>query len=135
MAINGLNQITAESAEQGEPLAFPERRPSASDDPTFTVSCVVNGFPVTVTFTGKARKLMATIDRLRELGAEAPGGPQREQEYTPDGLPICRKHGAPMKKREKQGETWHSHAAGDDAQGNPIYCKGYQGKDSPGWEL
>lgn len=133
MAITGLNRITAEDAEQGEPITFPTPKP-ATAHPTFTVACVVNGFPVTVQFQGDARRLLATIDRLREIGAEAPGGPAHTQEYTPDGRPICRKHGAPMKKREKQGETWYSHAVAEDDKGNPIYCKGYSGKDSPGWE-
>jgi hypothetical protein len=27
---------------------------------------------------------------------------------TPDGLPLCPKHGAVMTKREKQGDAWHS---------------------------
>lgn len=138
--MTGLNgPITANDAERGEPLTFPTPKPAGAQ-PTFTVSCTVNGFPVTVQFQGDAKKLLATIDRLREIGAEAPAAAQpasvsHEQEYTPDGRPICKRHGAPMKKRERQGDTWFSHAVAEDDKGNPIYCKGYQGKDSPGWEL
>ena len=28
---------------------------------------------------------------------------------TPEGLPICPKHGVPMKECSKQGDAWHSH--------------------------
>ena len=51
---------------------------------------------------------------------------------TPEGLPICPKHGVPMRKRERQGDTWYSHNAG--GEGEELWCRGYAGKDSPGWE-
>ncbi len=35
----------------------------------------------------------------------------RELAYTADGLPICPRHGVPMQKREKQGDTWVRRAA------------------------
>src|ERR687885_603296 len=40
--------------------------------------------------------------------------------------------GAPMRKRERQGDTWYSHNAG--AEGEDLWCRGYPGKDSPGYE-
>ena len=52
----------------------------------------------------------AMIARLQQLGyrpALAGDGWQR----TPDGLPLCPKHGAVMTKREKQGDA-----------GTPIAC-------------
>jgi hypothetical protein len=52
----------------------------------------------------------------------------------PDGTPLCPKHKIPMRLREKQGDQWYSHSVGKDAGGKEIYCKGYHGKDSPGWE-
>jgi hypothetical protein len=45
----------------------------------------------------------------------------QEWQYTPEGLPICPKHGIVMSKREKQGDTWHSHQT---STGN--YCRGYR---------
>ncbi len=51
---------------------------------------------------------------------------------TPDGIPICPRHGVPMRRREKQGDTWYSHNVGTD--GEELWCRGYPGKDSPGWE-
>ncbi len=53
-------------------------------------------------------------------------------QLTPEGLPICPKHGAPMKERSKQGDVWHSHNVG--TEDNPLWCRGYPGKESPGWE-
>ena len=32
--------------------------------------------------------------------------PSRELSYTAEGLPFCPRHGVPMQKREKQGDTW-----------------------------
>jgi hypothetical protein len=40
---------------------------------------------------------------------------------TPEGDPICPKHLVPMKKREKQGDVWHSHNVGTEAE--PCYCR------------
>lgn len=53
---------------------------------------------------------------------------------TPDGLPICPKHGDVMAQREKQGDTWYSHKVTDE-HGQVLYCRGYPGKSSPGWEV
>lgn len=59
--------------------------------------------------------------------------PQRGFLETPDGLPICPKHGLPMRKREKQGDTWYSHNVGTEE--HPMWCRGYAGDNSPGWEF
>jgi hypothetical protein len=36
-----------------------------------------------------------------------------------------------MRKRERQGDTWYSHAVGKDDRGEDVYCRGYAGKESP----
>lgn len=54
-------------------------------------------------------------------------------QYTPEGLPICPKHGEVMRKREKQGDTWYSHRVVAD-DGSEHFCRGYKSKNSPGWE-
>lgn len=59
----------------------------------------------------------------------------KEYQWTPEGLPICPKHGEVMKKREKQGDSWYSHRVIDPATGEELYCRGYAGKNSPGWNL
>jgi hypothetical protein len=51
----------------------------------------------------------------------------------PEGYKLCRKHNAGMKTREKQGDTWNSHNVGTAEK--PIWCKGYRGPDSPGYEV
>lgn len=56
-----------------------------------------------------------------------------QYQQTPDGLPICPKHGVPMQKREKQGDTWFSHKV-TDANGNDQYCRGHAGPNSPGYQ-
>lgn len=53
---------------------------------------------------------------------------------TPEGVPICPKHREVMSQREKQGDTWYSHKM-TDANGEVLYCRGYPGKSSPGWEV
>lgn len=74
-------------------------------------------------------KLLADVETaLRDAGYEATG----ELPRTPDGLPICRKHGAVMDKRERQGDVWFSHKV-ILGEGREAWCKGRPGADSPGW--
>lgn len=54
-------------------------------------------------------------------------------DLTPEGLPICPKHNVVMSRREKQGDVWYSHNAG--SEDNEVYCRGYKGKQSPGYDL
>ena len=51
---------------------------------------------------------------------------------TPEGIPICPKHGEVMTQREKQGDTWYSHKVTNE-HGEVLYCRGYSGKTSPGF--
>lgn len=74
-----------------------------------------------------ATKLNSSISWLLEHGYRT----QRGYSYTPEGLPLCPKHGVPMPKREKQGDEWYSHNVG--TGDNPVYCRGYAGKTSPGY--
>jgi hypothetical protein len=53
---------------------------------------------------------------------------------SPEGLPICQKHGEVMRLREKQGDEWFSHKVIDE-HGEILYCKGRPGADSPGWDI
>jgi len=92
----------------------------------------------TVEHRGRTFTIVAegyTLDQLSDLldkkGYAAPAQTQ-EWQRLPDGTPICPKHHAPMRQREKQGDSWWSHNVGTKDQ--PIYCKGYHGKDSPGYD-
>jgi hypothetical protein len=54
---------------------------------------------------------------------------------TPEGLPLCPKHGVPMRERNKQNDTWYSHAMVHPQTGEELYCRGHAGSNSPGWEI
>ena len=54
---------------------------------------------------------------------------------TPEGLPICPKHGEVMQKREKQGDTWHSHRVVNETTGEVSYCRGYATKNGSGYQV
>jgi len=58
-----------------------------------------------------------------------------QYQYTPEGNPICPRHNVPMRKREKQGDTWYSHTITDPVTGESLYCRGYASKNSPGWNI
>lgn len=81
-----------------------------------------------VTFATTAAKVTKVVRWLESHGFT----PERAPKTTPDGTPLCPKHGVPMRKREKQGDSWWSHNVGTEEQ--PLWCKGYAGKDSPGWD-
>ena len=80
---------------------------------------------------GSLNDLRKAVRLLPEAGIE-PMTTATAWATTPEGLPICPKHRVPMRKRERQGDTWYSHNAG--AEGEELWCRGYAGKDSPGWE-
>jgi hypothetical protein len=95
-----------------------------------TLSGSMRGFDLTLQLDADIRKLDATLGYLSEQGLKVPVKPIAWS-YTADGLPICPKHKFPMRKREKQGDTWHSHNCGTEKE--PLWCKGYAGPDSPGF--
>jgi hypothetical protein len=99
---------------------------------TIQIAAVYEGYTVTIAFEGTIQQLPGAIERLRALGVTPTAQPAQQWAYTPDGLPICPRHNAPMKKRERQGDTWFSHVVtGPD--GEDCYCRGYKGKESPGY--
>jgi hypothetical protein len=44
---------------------------------------------------------------------------------TPDGEPLCPRHGVAMSKRERQGDTWHSHRVIHPQTGEECWCRGF----------
>ncbi|HEX6293403.1 MAG TPA: hypothetical protein VFZ66_29750 [Herpetosiphonaceae bacterium] len=101
-------------------------------DYTFTVQATIEGVTGPLVIRAmRVDEIRRAVHLLREnqlLNVQIPAA----WSYTPEGLPICPKHGVPMKKREKQGDVWHSHSVGE--RGEDLYCRGYPGKESPGWE-
>jgi len=47
---------------------------------------------------------------------------QQEENKAAAGLPVCSKHGVPMERRQKDGQTWFSHRLPDG-----TWCRGAQG--------
>lgn len=99
-----------------------------------------NGFAVTIEsdeFGGeKLAGVLAALPGIERQLIAAGYQPNATREWpkTPTGEPICPKHGAPMRLREKQGDTWYSHKI-TAPDGSEHYCRGYADKSSPGWEI
>ena len=79
---------------------------------------------------GQLRPFVAAL-AARGFAADPP--PTRF-DLTPDGDPICPKHRAPMRCRQKQGDTWHSHKILGPG-GEELFCRGYAGAESPGYAV
>ena len=97
---------------------------------SFTTRVRMGDYEGDLTLSGTLNDVRKAVRLLPEAGIE----PVRAAiwQTTPDGIPICPRHGVPMRRREKQGDTWYSHNVGTD--GEELWCRGYPGKDSPGWE-
>lgn len=116
---------------------LPADAPKAPRVLSLQISVVLGGFAVQVGFDGSIEQLPSAIERLCALGAtptdNTPAAPIAAADDLPEGWKLCKKHGAPMRPRNKQNEHWHSHNVGTgDA---PLWCKGYRGADSPGYEV
>jgi hypothetical protein len=106
----------------------------APDLPCIEIQTTVEHRGRSFTVVARGYTLDQLCDMLEARGYAAQAQTQ-EWQTLPDGTPICPKHHTPMRKRERQGDTWYSHSAGKGTDGKDIYCKGYHGKDSPGYEV
>jgi hypothetical protein len=95
------------------------------------VQAACNGYEITINLDCSLDHLPAVLDLLHQRGIN----PTAQQfQWTPDGRPICPKHGVPMEKREKQGDAWYSHRIFDPHTGEEKYCRGYPtGKENDGY--
>lgn len=99
-----------------------------------TVSAIhPSGF--TIALQVDVQDLDTTLADLLARGYRPTSGSADGWQRTPEGLPLCPKHGVPMRQREKQGDTWYSHQLPDPRTGELLYCRGYAGPSSPGWAL
>ena len=76
-------------------------------------------------------ELPATMRRLAARGYT----PSREPVLTAEGLPICPRHGIPMQQRNRNGDLWFSHKMVHPETGETVYCRGYAGASSPGYDI
>lgn len=129
-------QRQAEAQAPADPQATPPPRPASGRPGVPTdvrVAGQIEGYEVTITLhLDSISRLFACVRHLREQGLT-----QRRPltwEYTADNLPICPRHHVVMRRREKQGDVWHSHAV-TSSDGEELYCRGYPGPDSPGFAV
>jgi len=127
------DRVFPPSEEVDLPAGLPDGTKAPAPKPQITLSTVVEhrGRQITIQATDVTADQFC--DLLDKRGFQAPEQ-ARQWQTLPDGTPICPKHHAPMRLREKQGDSWYSHSVGEDASGKHIYCKGYHGKDSPGYD-
>lgn len=122
--------FTMPQAELPDPPGTNGQQPKPPKS-AITLSTTVQHRGRTITISATDMRLDAFCDYLDRAGYDAPAPAQWHT--LPDGTPICPKHATPMRKREKQGDEWWSHRVfGPDGQ--ELWCKGYHGKDSPGYE-
>ncbi|MEI8165000.1 MAG: hypothetical protein WCG26_01435 [Chloroflexales bacterium] len=111
----------------------PKQLPEQPVTITFTVQARIWGVEGPLTINGASmRDVVRVVRGLGEVPQIELIAPTPVWQTLPDGTPICPKHGTPMRKREKQGDVWHSHNMG--TEDSPCYCKGYRGADSPGYD-
>jgi hypothetical protein len=84
------------------PIESKQPAPSAK----FTITCALEGFPVSIEVTGNADNLRAMIGRLKAIGAEPPAlqilqKAEPQTEPTKKAAPLCPVHGTPMKEGRK----------------------------------
>jgi hypothetical protein len=85
----------------------------------FTITALLDGFPVSIEVEGKAEILRAMIDRLKAIGAEPPALQNLQNlEPTKKSAPLCPAHGTPMKASRKPG-SWFCPRQAEDGSG---YC-------------
>lgn len=101
------------------PLFEEPRLPApATPAPLFSVSAVLDGFPVSVSVAGSADALLGAISRLKQLGAVPPTTAQAAREEAAREAPICPYHG-PMKESVKAPGTFFC----PKKMGDGTYCK------------
>lgn len=77
-------------------------------------------------------KALPQMEKVLEKSGYLPNA-ERHYPKTPNGEPICPRHGDVMPLREKQGDTWYSHKV-EGSNGEEFWCRGHAGKLSPGWD-
>ena len=73
----------------------------------FSITAVIDGFPVSIEVEGKADALRGMIDRLKAIGAQPPkstsGSIDPEVPTKAAGVPVCPIHNSQMKPSQKPG--------------------------------
>ena len=80
----------------------------------FSITAMLDGFPITIEGDGRAADLRVIVDRLKQIGAEPPAVSKPEPTKA-SGAPLCPVHGSRMK--EGRRGFYCPRKTGDD------YCK------------
>jgi hypothetical protein len=133
--------IPPEYVEEPGDRLFPDEAPTTTTTrptpkPAITLATTIahRGRQITITATDLTADQFCDLLDKRGFAPPAPASsaaPLATPDDLPDGWKLCQRHGAPMRPRNKQNETWHNVGTKD----SPIWCKGYRGSDSPGYEL
>jgi len=78
----------------------------------FSITAMLDGFPITIEGEGRAADLRVIVDRLKQIGAEPPAVSKPEPTKTGD-IPRCPIHNAPMKPSRKPGRFYCAKKAED----------------------
>lgn len=84
----------------------------------FTISAVLDEYPVTVRIVGTRKELQAAVRGLREIGAMPPTAVQTMRDEKAREVPVCPYHG-PMKESAKAPGTYYC----TKKMGDGTYCK------------
>jgi hypothetical protein len=86
----------------------------------FTITAVVDGFPVSIEAEGNAGSLRALVAKLREIGAEPPATVQTPAQPTkPAGVPVCPVRNTQMKVSSAKPGSYFCPKKNEDGS----YCK------------
>jgi hypothetical protein len=126
--------MTSPDRDRKAESARVERAAAAADfELTVQTAGALGGQDLNISATIDARRLQGFVAYLQKIGFRPHPRPLRF-DRTADGLPICARHNVPMRKRERQGDEWHSHKV-IAPDGSELYCRGYDGPDSPGFRV
>lgn len=106
--------------------------PRAGDVFKVRLRAQLDGALVDLTFDADLVGLRRTLATLYKAGAVFEILPLRWN-LSAENAPICPQHGVIMQRKEKQGDEWFSHACHDE-HGKLLWCRGFPGPHSPGWE-
>ena len=78
----------------------------------FSITAMLDGFPITIEGEGRAGDLRTIVDRLKQIGAEPPAVSKPEPTKA-SGAPLCPVHHSAMKPSRKPGKFYCARKADD----------------------
>src|SRR5262245_5815711 len=107
--MNGQLNVTPIESKQPQPSCH------------FTITCVIDGYPVQLEGDGRADDLRALVARLKAIGAQPPAA--KPEPAKQSGAPLCPVHNTPMAPSTKRPGTYYCKSSvGQAEDGRTIYC-------------